>query len=112
MESKFPAFFCVLISNVCSIIRVTVKEVIVVMVPLEVRVSIQETSISSSGYISVRNKSDISKGAYEYIQNIKRKTGYRNTFIEKVIVNGTEDITEEVRKIDHLQIPPMGDIFW
>jgi len=88
------------------------KEVIVVMVPLEVRIRIEETSIYSGGYISIRNKSDLFKGAYDYIQTIKRETGYRNTFIEKVVVNGTEDITEEVRKIINLQLPTIGDIFW
>ncbi|MBY0098782.1 hypothetical protein [Mesobacillus maritimus] len=82
------------------------------MVPLEVRIRIEETSIYSCGYILIRNKSDLSRSAYDYIQNIKRETGYRNTFIEKVVVNGTEDLTEEVRKIINLQLPTIGDIFW
>lgn len=50
--------------------------------------------------------------AYQYIQSIKRETGYRTTFIEKVMVNGKEDITAEVKEIENRPIPPIDDIFW
>ncbi len=46
------------------------------------------------------------------IRDIKRDTGYRTTLIQQVIVNGTVDITEEVKIIDCMPIPPLDTIFW
>lgn len=37
--------------------------------------------------------------AYRWIDEIKRETGYLDTIIELVKLNGTEDITETVKKI-------------
>lgn len=37
--------------------------------------------------------------AYQFIQDCKKETGYRDTLIEKVIYNGEKDITEIVRGI-------------
>lgn len=79
---------------------------------LEVYLKIEDTGIFSGGYLKARNKSEIPRVAYQYIQSIKRETGYRTTKIEKVIVNGTEDITEEVKEIEIRPIPTMDDIFW
>lgn len=39
----------------------------------------------------------IIKTAYEFISEIKSRTGYRETVIEKVIYDGKHDITELVR---------------
>ncbi|PLS03313.1 hypothetical protein [Neobacillus cucumis] len=79
---------------------------------LEVHLIIEGTGIASRGRFSARHKGEISSVAHQYIQSIKRETGYRKTFIEMVIVNGAEDITEEVREIANKPIPPMDDIFW
>ncbi|CAH0298674.1 hypothetical protein [Peribacillus sp. Bi134] len=46
------------------------------------------------------NKTDIPNVTHQYIHSLKRETGYRKTLIEEVIVNGTEDITEEVKAIE------------
>ncbi|MCM3727064.1 hypothetical protein M3226_15385 [Neobacillus cucumis] len=79
---------------------------------LEVHLNIDETGLLARGRFSARKREEMSNVAHQYIQSIKRETGYRKTLIEKVIVNGTEDITGEVKKIENRPIPPMDDIFW
>jgi hypothetical protein len=79
---------------------------------LEVRLCIEGTGMLSKGRFAARNNSEISFVAYQFIRDIKRETGYRTTLIELVIVNGTEDITEEVKKIESMPIPPFDNIFW
>ena len=79
---------------------------------LEVHLKIEGTGISCGGTFAARNKSEIPMVAYEYIKSIKRQTGYRTTLIEKVIINRTEDITENVNEIQNRPIQPMEDIFW
>jgi hypothetical protein len=53
-----------------------------------------------SGSFTVMKEEDIPKIAYEWIRQIKRETGYRQTHIEKVIVDSEKDITEKVRAIE------------
>ena len=65
---------------------------------LEVHLNIDETGLLARGRFLARKREEMSNVAYQYIQSIKRETGYHSTLIEKVIVNGTEDITEEVKK--------------
>ncbi|WP_066385475.1 hypothetical protein [Neobacillus mesonae] len=79
---------------------------------LEVHLNIEDTGIFSGGNFYAKNKSEVPRVAYQFIQGIKQETGYRKTLIEKVIVNGTVDITEEVKEIENRPIPPMDDIFW
>lgn len=78
---------------------------------MEVHLIIEGTGTLSRGIFKARNKSEMANVAYQYIQNIKRETGYRTTLIHKVIIDGTKDITDEVKEIDRL-IPKMDDIFW
>lgn len=66
----------------------------------------------SKGRFAARNQSEIPLIAYQVVRNIKRETGYRTTLIEQVIVNGSEDITEDVKKIECMPIPPLDNIFW
>jgi hypothetical protein len=40
--------------------------------------------------------------AYEWIQEQRKETGYRETFIEKVTWNEAHDITDEVKRIQPL----------
>ncbi|MEC1524631.1 hypothetical protein P9D43_21740 [Neobacillus niacini] len=79
---------------------------------LEVHLCIEGTGILSKGRIAARKKSEIPLVAYQMIRDIKRDTGYRTTLIQQVIVNGTVDITEEVKIIDCMPIPPLDTIFW
>ena len=79
---------------------------------LEVHLKIDGTGLAVRGRFSARNKQDIPTVAHQYIQSIKRETGYRRTLIEEVMVNGSIDITEEVKEIENQPIPPMDDIFW
>jgi hypothetical protein len=79
---------------------------------LDVNLSIEGSGVSSSGYFYARNKSEIPKVAYQFIQDTKRESGYRKMVINKVIVNGSEDITYVVKEIESRPIPPMDDIYW
>jgi hypothetical protein len=79
---------------------------------LEVHLRIEGTGMLSKGRFTARKKSEIPMAAYQIIRDIKRETGYRTTLIEKVIVNGTENITEEVKKIESMPVPPLDNIFW
>lgn len=79
-------------------------EVICVYFNLEAHLYIDGTGIISKGCFKARKKSEIPLVAYQYIRDIKRETGFRPTLIEKVIVNGTEDITEEVMKVERMPI--------
>ena len=79
---------------------------------LEVHLIIEGSGLVAKGRFSVRNKKEMATVAHKYIRSIMHETGYRRTYIEKVIVNGIEEITEEVREIEKRPIPPMDDIFW
>lgn len=79
---------------------------------LEVHLRIDGTGMLSKGTFTARNKSEIPLVAYQIVREIKRETGYRTTLIEQVIVNGTENITEEVKNIECAPIPPLDNIFW
>jgi hypothetical protein len=92
--------------------RIILREVIDLRFNLEVHLIIEGTGMLSRGIFTARNKNEITNVAYQYIQNIKRETGYRTTLIHKVIIDGTKDITEEVKEIDNRHIPKMDDIFW
>lgn len=67
--------------------------------------------MASQGSFTVKKEEDIPALAYEWIKDIKKKTGYRKTVIDKVIANNEKDITEEVREINEAPIPHMDD-FW
>jgi hypothetical protein len=93
-------------------VKTIIKEVINLRFNMEVHLIIEGTGTLSRGIFTARNKSEIANVAYQFIQNIKRETGYRTTLIHKVIIDGTKDITEEVKEIDNRLIPKMDDIFW
>lgn len=79
---------------------------------VEVHLRIDGTGMLSGGTFKARSRRQIAEAAYEYIRRIKYETGYRHTVIEKVIVNGETDITEEVKNIENLPIPGLDDVFW
>ena len=82
------------------------------MVNLEIHLNIDGTGMFSRGSFKAKTKSDIPHVAYDYIKSVNHETGYRPMIIEKVILNGTEDITASVAEIHNQPIPDMDDIFW
>jgi hypothetical protein len=79
---------------------------------LSIHLNIEDQKVTRSGSFMVRKEEDIPAVAYDWIRQIKKETGYRDTRIEKVMVNSKKDIKEEVRAIDKAPIPDMDDIFW
>jgi hypothetical protein len=77
------------------------SEVIDVKFILEVHLIIEGTRMVSSGPFKARNRNDIPRAAYQYIQEIKRETGFRTTVIEKVIIDGEEDITDKIKEMEN-----------
>ncbi|MDE3840984.1 hypothetical protein C0966_17100 (plasmid) [Bacillus methanolicus] len=77
-------------------------------IKLTIHLDIDGNKLLQSGSFSARKEEDIPGIAYEWIQQIKRETGYRPTRIEKVIVNGEKDITEKVRTLDKAPIPDIN----
>lgn len=67
---------------------------------LDVYLRIEGSGVYSSGYFFARNKNEIPKVAFQFIQDNNRESGYREMVIEKVIVNGAEDITKAVKEIE------------
>lgn len=63
---------------------------------LEVVLSIEGTIVKQAGVFQARNKADIPNWARKWIREIKMNTGYRETEVVSVILNGEEDITQEV----------------
>lgn len=57
---------------------------------------INDTGVSRSGRFKV--KKDVVHTAYEWIMQIQREHGY-DLVLEKVIVDGSKDITEEIKKM-------------
>jgi hypothetical protein len=86
--------------------------VIALEVNLEIHLNIDGTGMFSRGSFKVKTNNDISQVAYAYIKSVKHETGYRPMRIEKVILNGTEDITASVIEIDNQPVPDIDDIFW
>ncbi|MDE3840758.1 hypothetical protein C0966_15890 [Bacillus methanolicus] len=80
-------------------------------IKLTIHLDIEGNKLMRSGYFTARREEDIPGIAHEWIRQIKRETGYRNTVIEKVVYNGEQDITEKVQALDKEHIPDM-DIFW
>lgn len=73
---------------------------------VEVHLNIEGNRLSQKGqfevnYVNYQKDPEFEAGiaAYKFIEEIKRNTGYRQTEIELVKLNGNEDITETVRRI-------------
>ncbi|KML06779.1 hypothetical protein [Rossellomorea marisflavi] len=59
--------------------------------------SIDGIHMRKGGEFDVRKRSDISLLICRWINQIKMDTGYRDTEIVSVYLDGSEDLTEEVR---------------
>ncbi|UQD53806.1 hypothetical protein C0971_09885 [Bacillus methanolicus] len=77
-------------------------------IKLTVHLDIEGNKLMQSGSFTVRKEEEIPGIAYEWIRQIKRDTGYRNTVIEKVVYNGEQDITEKVQALDKAPIPDIN----
>jgi hypothetical protein len=73
---------------------------------IEVHLNIQGTRLSKGGEFNLRYKQSVPEFAYEWIQQIKKDTGFRPTLIEKVLFNGN-DITDHVKEIENRPIPDL-----
>jgi hypothetical protein len=76
-------------------------------VVIEVHLNIQGTKLLKAGDFNLKYNQSVPEFAYEWIRQIKRHTGYRPTIIEKVLVNGDQDITAQVREIENRPIPDL-----
>jgi hypothetical protein len=78
---------------------------------LQLSLDIEGNSTYVRGEYTARSKADIPSVAYRQINKIKRETGYRSTYIEKVVVNKMDDITELVKNLENRPIPDMDEVF-
>ncbi|KAA0565351.1 hypothetical protein F0342_07010 [Bacillus sp. CH30_1T] len=65
--------------------------------------------MKQGGTFYARSNNDVVRVAYEYIRDIRMRTGMRDTVIIEVKVNGEHDITQDVRNYqngDHIDPLP------
>jgi hypothetical protein len=69
---------------------------------IDVHLIVNGTRTLKRGDFNVLRTEDIPKVAHEWIRRIRRETGYygNDSIIEKVIVDGDQDITFEVKVLD------------
>jgi hypothetical protein len=75
---------------------------------LQVTLNIKGTRLTKAGHFTLRYNQSVPEFAYEWIKNIKQDTGHRPTIIESVLINGTDDITNQVIVIESRPISDMG----
>jgi hypothetical protein len=78
-------------------------------VNIDVHLVVNGTRTMLSAPFEIWNKEDISQIAHEWIMRIRRETGYygHHSIIQKVIVNGDIDVTDQVKEIDERPIPDL-----
>jgi hypothetical protein len=76
-------------------------------ITINVHMIVNGTRSLKRGEFNVNKNEDIALFAYGWVKHIRMETGYfdRQSIIEKVIVNGDQDITEQVIEIDAAPIP-------
>jgi hypothetical protein len=76
-------------------------------ITFNVHMIVNGTKSLKCGQFTLRRNENISLFAHGWIKNIRRETGYygRQSIIEKVIVNGDQDVTDQVKAIDEAPIP-------
>jgi hypothetical protein len=76
-------------------------------ITINVHMIVNGTRSLKRGAFNVNKNENIALFAYGWIKHIRRETGYygRQSIIEKVIVNGDQDITDQVKAIDQAPIP-------
>jgi hypothetical protein len=76
-------------------------------ITINVHMTVNGTRSLKRGAFNVNKNEDIVLFTYGWIKHIRRETGYygQQSIIEKVIVNGDQDITDQVREINVAPIP-------
>jgi hypothetical protein len=76
-------------------------------ITIDLHMVVNGTRSLKRGSFDVNRNEDISQFAYGWVKHIRMETGYFGTqsIIEKVIVNGDQDITDQVKAIDKAPIP-------
>jgi hypothetical protein len=76
-------------------------------ITIDVHMIVNGTKSLKRGEFNVNRNEDIALFAYGWVKLIRMETGYfgLQSIIEKVIVNGDQDITEQVKAIDEAPIP-------
>lgn len=84
-------------------------------VSIDVFLNIEGSKLRSGGSFNVnprqyKDDPDLAVAivSFQYIHGIIKETGYRETFIEKVLYEGNKDITEMTRQIKW--IPPEDNL--
>jgi hypothetical protein len=74
---------------------------------IDVHLVVNGTRTLKRGDFNVLRSEDIPKVAHDWIRRIRRETGYygEDSLIEKIIVDGDQDITDKVKEIDEA---PLG----
>jgi disulfide oxidoreductase YuzD len=81
---------------------------------INVHLVVNGTRTLKCGVFQVSRSEDIPKVVHDWIRKIRRETGYYGlqSIIEKVIVDGDQEITDIVKVIDNRPIQPLDDVFW
>jgi hypothetical protein len=76
-------------------------------IKIDVHMIVNGTKSLKRGEFNVNRNEDIALFAHGWVMHIRRETGYygQQSIIEKIIVNGDQDITEQVKAIDEAPIP-------
>jgi hypothetical protein len=76
-------------------------------ITIDVHMIVNGTKSLKRGEFNARKNENIAQFAYGWIKHIRMETGYfgQQSLIEKVIVNGDQDITDQVKEIDAAPIP-------
>jgi hypothetical protein len=76
-------------------------------ITIDLHMVVNGTRTLNRGSFDVSKNEDIAQFAYGWVKHIRLETGYfgKQSIIEKVIVNGDQDITDQVKAIDNAPIP-------
>jgi hypothetical protein len=76
-------------------------------VTIDLHMVVNGTRSLKRGSFEVNRNEDIAQFAYGWVKHIRMETGYfgGQSIIEKVIVDGDQDITKQVKGIDEAPIP-------
>jgi hypothetical protein len=82
-------------------------------ITIELHMIVNGTRSMKRGVFDINRNEDIAQFAYGWVKHVRMETGYfgNQSIIEKVIVDGDQDITEQVKAIDEAPIPDL-DFPW
>lgn len=66
-------------------------------VHITIHLDIAGNKVMKRANFNINKEDDVVRVAYEFICQIKKETGFRDTVIEEVILNNKNDITESIR---------------